>query len=182
MGDAYQDELGGGVVLFVDTHAGKGPPVFGPPITLIERSKKGAQEPTRPDSGIYMDFGDHDGDGDLDLVVGGYSHWTPKPWTLTPGQQARAAELKQAVAKTDQQMEAFYDAIEKALEGLDEAAADKKRGELFAERRAKLVELNKQRKALDEELDPLVPGSKRKSFVWLYENQGASGRPAAPPR
>jgi hypothetical protein len=178
MGDAYQGGEGGGVVLFLDASRDK-TPAYGAPITLLDRSKKDAAEPTRPDSGIYMDFGDHDGDGDLDMVVGGYSHWTPKPVPLTDEQQKRAEELKVAIAAIDKKLQAIYQAIDEAVKGLDEAAADKKRVELLAQKREELSASSKQRQALHKELDPLEPGMKRKSFVWLYENQDSSEQPAA---
>ncbi len=75
----------------------------------------------------------------------------------------------------------IYQAIDKAIEGLDEAAADKKRTELFAERREEMGKLGKQRQELQKELDPLVPGAKRQSWVWLYENT-ATTVPPPPPR
>jgi hypothetical protein len=115
------------------------------------------------------------------MVAGGYSHWTPEAVPLTKEQQARAAELKEQIATLDQQLQSIYAAIDKAVEGLDEAAADQKREELYKQKREELSGLSKQRQALHEEHDALVPGMKRKSFVWLYANTGARGK-AAPPR
>ena len=34
--------------------------------------------------------------------------------------------------------------------------------------------------ALQQELEPMQPGMKRESFVWLYENVGAAKAPASP--
>jgi hypothetical protein len=169
MGDSYQEGEGGGVSVYLNVGSAKAPK-WGPPITLLERSKKGKQEPTRPDSGIYMDFGDNDGDGDLDMIVGGYSHWTPKPVVLTDAQKQRVAELQAETTKLDKELQAIYQEIDKALKGLEEAAADKKRTELYAAKRDDMVRLSKGRQELQKELDPLVPGAKRESFVWLYEN------------
>ncbi len=169
MGDAYQDGPGGGVYVFLNTGSVQAPK-FAAPITLLEPSKKGMQEPTRPDSGIYMDFADHDDDGDLDMIVGGYSHWTPKVRALSDAEQKRVDEMKAEIAKLDQQTSAIYTAINDALKGLDDAAADKKREELYKERREEMSKLGKSRQELSKELDALVPGAKRESFVWLYEN------------
>lgn len=169
MGDAYGDGEGGGVYVYLNTGA-KDAPVFAAPITLLQASKKGEMEPTRPDSGLYMDFGDHDGDGDLDMVVGGYSHWKPKPVVLSAEQKARAAELQAQIAELDAAAQKFYAEIEEALKGLEEAAANEKRTALFKERRAEMTAQTKRRQELSKELDPLVPAAQRRTFVWLYEN------------
>lgn len=169
MGDAYSQGEGGGVYVYLNVGSVK-VPKWGPPITLLERSKKDANEPTRPDAGLYMDFGDHDGDGDLDMIVGGYSMWTPKPVVLTDAQKQRVGELQVEIAKLDKETQALYEGIDKKLEGLEEAAADKKRADLYAEKRDEMVSRSKSRQQLQRELDPLVPGPKRESFVWLYEN------------
>ena len=60
--------------------------------------------------------------------------------------------------------------IEDATKGLDDAAAAAKRRELLAARKAELAEQRQQRAAVEQELDPLLPGQKRVAFVWLYEN------------
>ncbi|MBL8733327.1 MAG: VCBS repeat-containing protein [Planctomycetes bacterium] len=173
MGDPYTGAGdGGGVVVYLDTgeHAAA---EFGAPITLLERSKKGAVEPTRPDSAIYMDFGDHDGDGDLDMIVGGYSFLTPKPVALTDAQQRRAAELEAAIAALELKLDALSKSIEDAVKDLDEQAAEKKREQLFEAKSAEFRALGKQQQALQDELEPLAPGTKRESYVWLYENRAA---------
>jgi hypothetical protein len=136
---------------------------FGAPITLLEVSKKGQAEPTRPDSGLYMDFGDHDGDGDLDMVVGGYSHW----------QKARVGELKTLIDGVNKRTHELMQTIEDAVKGLDEDAAAKKRDELWNAKQDAFGVISKERQTLQKELEPLQPGMKRESYVWLYENKGA---------
>jgi hypothetical protein len=171
MGDAYGDAEGGGVYVYMNTGT-KQSPAFAAPITLLQPGKKDGMEPIRPDSGIYMDFGDHDGDGDLDMVVGGYSHWQPKPVVLTAEQKARVAELQAKIADLQAESQKLNKAINEALQGLDEAAAEEKRAALIKEKRPEMSALSKQRQALTQELEPLVPGAKRRSFVWMYENVG----------
>lgn len=178
MGDAYGNDAGGGVWVFLDRGAGKAAE-FGAPIQLLERSKKGGTEPTRPDSGLYMDFGDHDGDGDLDMVVGGYSHWTPKPRELSAAETKRVGELKADIAKVDGEMQALEQSIDEAAKGLQGEAADAKRNELYTANRDKFSAIGKRRQALQQELDPLVPGAKRETFVWLYENTGGAAEASA---
>jgi hypothetical protein len=172
MGDSFSDGPGGGVVLFLNTGTDKAA-AFGAPITLLEVSKKGQAEPTRPDSGLYMDFGDHDGDGDLDMVVGGYSHWSPKPVELTEAQKARVGELKTLIDGVNKRTHELMQTIEDAVKGLDEDAAAKKRDELWNAKQDAFGVISKERQTLQKELEPLQPGMKRESYVWLYENKGA---------
>ncbi len=177
VGDSYGAGPGGGV--FVYRNAGTdAAPKFGEATALIDPSTKGQKAPTRPDAGLYMDAMDHDGDGDLDLVVGGYSMWTPDAPVLDDGQKQRVAELQTQMAALDKEMQAFYQGLEQAVQGLDEAAANEKRTALLKEKRDELQAQSKRRMAIQQELEPLVPGQKRKSFVWLYENL-AKGRAAA---
>jgi hypothetical protein len=169
MGDSFGDGLGGGIYLY--RNIGKvGAPQFAEPIVLVERSKKGGDGPTRPDAGLYMDVADVDGDGDLDLVVGGYSMWQPKPPELSAEQRARRDELQRAIEAIDTKAGAVYEAMRKATAGLAEDAADKKMRELMAERQQELAEINGQRSKLHAELQPLTAEARRESYVWLYEN------------
>jgi hypothetical protein len=78
MGDGYGGGAGGAVHLFRNTGR-KGSPRFAAPVILVPPSRKESRDPpARPDSGLYMDLADCDADGDLDLLVGGYSHLAGK--------------------------------------------------------------------------------------------------------
>lgn len=169
MGDVHGAEPGGGVYLYPNTGDDKAAR-FGAPVVLIERSLKGADGPTRPDSGLYPDAFDIDGDGDLDLVVGGYSNWQPKAPDLTEEQQARVVELRAQIAEVDQQSAALNRALYEATKGMPVEAAEKKRSELAKEQQPQRAPLSKKRQQLQEELEPLAPSAKRIAFVWLYEN------------
>ena len=171
MGDAYGDGPGGGVQLFLNCGTATAP-AFGAAVELVPPSRKGAAEPTRPDSGLYVDVADVDGDGDLDLVVGGYSHWKAKPPELTAEQRARVPVLKQEIAALDRQMQALNEALAAAVKGLDEAAATARRTELLKTQSTERQAVGRKRSAAQDELDPLEPGPKRVAFVWLYENLG----------
>ncbi len=172
MGDTWGDGPGGGVYVYPNTGT-KAAPAFGAPVTLLAASPKGAEAPTRPDSGLYMDFGDHDGDGDLDMVVGAYSQWKPKAVALTPEQAARAKALAASIVEVGARYDAAYQEIMKALEGLDEAAAETAYKAAYEKARPTLNAINGERQTLQRELDTLVPSAQRRSFVWLYENLAA---------
>ncbi|GIK53068.1 MAG: VCBS repeat-containing protein [Planctomycetaceae bacterium] len=74
-GDSYGDGKGGSIKWYRNTGK-KGAPVFAPAQTIVDASDKSSKEATRPDGGLYFDLADLNGDGLLDLIVGGYSMWT----------------------------------------------------------------------------------------------------------
>ena len=169
MGDAYSDGAGGGVFLWRNV-GDDAAPKFDAPMTLIAASERGATQPTRPDAGLYMDATDADGDGDLDLVVGGYSTWTPPKKELDEAQQKRVAELDQEIASAQKEIDAFRARMTKALEGVDESKQKEVMLE-FRKSEEQNISTHQQRlsKARDER-DTLVPTMQRRSFTWLYEN------------
>jgi len=70
----------GGVHLYLNV--GRiGAPEFAEATALVAPAPAMGTAQTRPDIGLYVDPVDLDGDGDLDLVVGGYSLWQPLPGT-----------------------------------------------------------------------------------------------------
>jgi hypothetical protein len=73
-GDAWGDEAGGGV-FWLRNIGEKGKPAFSKPQQLIAPSRKDSHGPARPDAALYVDVVDINGNGRLDLVVGGYSVW-----------------------------------------------------------------------------------------------------------
>ncbi|HTF89810.1 MAG TPA: FG-GAP-like repeat-containing protein [Planctomycetota bacterium] len=179
MGDSYGQLEGGGVFVYGNSGT-KQLPVFGEPLVLLRPSMKTSKEgPTRPDSGLYMDFGDADGDGDLDLLVGAYSHWSVEGPPLTAQQKVRVKDLKEQLAAVQTESAKLNEALGFIVTGLDEEAAAKKREELLATQKEARLALNKRRLELQEELDPMEGGPKRDSFVWIYENQSPPA-PAKP--
>lgn len=150
---------------------------FGPLQPLIAPTADRAHEPTRPDAGLYPAVVDWDGDGDLDVLVGGYSEWTPEARPLTEAEQQEVADLRVALERA---VDAFSDvqrrrnvAIIAATEGMDRDsdeyydAADAVK-EQFAEEYDAVVE---ERESLDRRLYELIPRPQRRPFVWFYERR-----------
>jgi hypothetical protein len=170
----------GGAVYLSRNNGQNGKPAFGKLETLIPPSPKGHQQPTRPDAGLYVDAVDYDGDGDLDLVVGGYSMWTPEVRQLNDEETATVARLqeeqkllrsRQSELSTKMRAEAT-----EATAGLernsDEARA--KTTAVYAGYRDQTSAFAKEGAAITEQLDELVARPQRKSFVWLYERLSAA--------
>jgi len=167
-GDAYGEGQGGGVVWY--RNVGKpGAPVFAAPIPFIAASPRGATEATRPDVGLYVDAADVDQDGDLDLVVGGYSTWKPKERELSPAETERVRTLMDEIKKLESETTKLREAAFAATENLERSEATRKMRELYTTPARPLLE---RQQRLQGEVDALVGKAQRKAYVWLYRNQG----------
>ncbi len=170
MGDAYSDKVGGGV--FWCRNVGDSKQArFGALQTLVPISQKGAEVANRPDSGLYAEAGDLDGDGDLDLIVGGYSHWQTKGKQLTAKEQRRVDAIKIETLELEMELQRLNDAAQKASAGIaDEAEAGKRYSEAYKAQKKERDQNRVRTQKLTEELGTLVPLAQRRSFVWFYEN------------
>ncbi len=172
--------LGGGVYWARGVRGdgdGNGDARFGPLRPLIAPTARRAHEPTRPDKGLYPAVVDWDGDGDLDLIVGGYSEWTPKARALTEDEQREVTELQAALEAAK---ESFADvqrrrnrAMIAATAGMDRDsdeywdAMDEVKEDFAEEYDAVLAE----RESLETRLYELIPRDQRRPFVWFYERR-----------
>ncbi|MFN9704998.1 MAG: hypothetical protein ACK595_09280, partial [Planctomycetota bacterium] len=122
---------------------------------------------------------DVDGDGDLDLLVGAYSHWRANPKPLDAAQQERATALQAALKDCDARFQAVLKEVNDGLGDAAGEARDRLYSERYKARQSDFHAIGKDRSAVQKELDTLVPPRQRKSFVWLYENLAAK-KNAAP--
>ena len=170
MGDAYGGGAGGGVAVYLN-QSRSGESKFGSAVSLIAPSPKGAQgEPQRPDAGLHPEAVDVDGDGDLDLIVGGYSLWTPNAPALDEAAVARADALAARLGELQAKYSALSAQAAKAREGLEGDAAMEAFSKAYDKVRPQLSELTSEMAPMRAELDKLRPRGQRVSFTWLYEN------------
>jgi hypothetical protein len=169
--DLVCGSFGGGVYLYLNK--GKpGVPVFGAPQVLIPPAEEGstptATEPTRPSEWCYVDVVDYDGDGKLDLLIGGYTTWAPLPKELTPAERKEVPELEQRVRTLQSALAKLYQDAHERAKG-DSKELQKLYKELS--KTESYTATAHQLQAAEERLDHLRPRSHREAFVWLYRRK-----------
>ena len=168
--------LGGAV--YLSRNLGKpGVPAFGKLEALIPRSPQGHTGPVRPDTGLYVDVTDWDGDGDLDLIVGGYSMWKPKERPLSDEEKIQVSEIRKKLAELKSAEKAAQEQLGKdlkeALKGLDPESeeAQSVRSKVLDKLLPELSKAQRNLRDVKKELDDLIPTDQRQSFIWLYERK-----------
>ena len=163
-----------GIYLLIN-EAKNGAPSFAAPRTLLQvRGGDLPTSPTGPVEGVYPEVTDWDHDGDLDLIVGGYSRWRAEAPTLNEEETAELARLRAA----HEAAEAAADEISKAFnekfnaeeakaktEEEKEAAFNRVYGE-FVDR---LDATRKACRELQQKIDVFDPPTKRTPAVWFFE-------------
>lgn len=167
---------GGGVRVYLNKDAPQ-TMSFGKAMTLIAPSSNlKVSNPTRPVIGLYPDAVDVDGDGDLDLIVGGYSHWTPKGAPLSPEETAELAKLKNDLIAVTKESAALQAVITSETKGLEGDARIKKHTAIYDVQRPQRSILASKRLAITTRIEELEPQLKRESFTWLYENTSKAAK------
>lgn len=169
-GDGHRDlvcgSFEGGAFLYRNEGATEGDTRFAAAQQLLAPGKNAAGKPMSPESGVYVDPVDYDGDGDLDLLVGGYAMDYPVGRELDEAEQRRVSVLEVELAEAQGEMSAFYQKISEETEGLEDDELYDRWDEIFAS--AEFTELSKRVETLSSELDQLRPSPKRTAGVWLY--------------
>lgn len=170
MGDTSGSGLGGGVTLYLNQGESQTTSLTSAITLITPSSKPETNDPARPDTGLYPDAVDVDGDGDLDLIVGGYSYWTPKGATLNPAETTELAKLKSDLNVINKESAVLQAAVRAATKGLEGDAYTEKFSEIYDQQRPQHSVITSKRLKITTRIEELEPQAKRRSFTWLYEN------------
>lgn len=165
-GDTYTAEPGGGVYLYLNS--GKlGAPEFDAAITLLAPQKPTDESQVRPHVGLYADPVDVDGDGDLDLIVGGYSIWHPPTRELNAEETLELSQLR----KKQRELQSEQREMRSDLNGLEDDERKARWKEIS--RSEEYTSVAQALKIAAKRITELSPGRQRVSGVWIYlQNEG----------
>jgi len=157
----------GGVFFYRNT--GKlGAPTYALPKALVKAGDVLPDGPKFPNDGCHVEVVDYDDDGDLDLLVGGYSTWQPQGRTLSDEETQRLADLDAEMEAIGVKMSELYEPLEKKM---DEATSEEERDKIFRSyyESDEMKKLQERQSAIWGEITELRPFEQRQAGVWVYQ-------------
>ena len=171
--DLVCGSFGGGVYLYRN-QGDKKTPDFAAPQHLVSPAKNGPKGVRIPNRGLYAQAVDYDADGDLDLLVGGYTDWTPQARTLSEAEEKRLKDIESEMGAINEKMSAAFAKVEMESQekGLSEVEKSKAFDKAFDA--PEIQKLYERMNALMEEGKDLSPGPKSEAGVWLFRRLAQS--------
>ena len=162
---------GSSVEMFRNVGSGKAVELGAGKTLLRTKIQGDAQEAGPPGKGVYAFAVDRDGDGDLDLMVGGQTVWQPKARKLSEEEKALVAELDAKIAKVEEAMQKVMEEIMEEAGDMETPEGRERMEKLYNERSDELEKIYEEMDSLSAQRAKLIPERKQQTYVWYYERR-----------